>query len=49
MLTRQKIESRGQITDLERERGRPMPFHEVGKAAGGENTRVILLGKRLQS
>ena len=32
-----------------RERGRPMPFHEVGKAAGGENTRVILLGKRLQS
>ena len=56
MLTRQKIESRGQIT--ERERERPMPFHEVGKKVAGptdakrrdaENTRVILLGKRLES
>ena len=41
--------SRPNYRAREGEGGRPMPFHEVGKAAGGENTRVILLGKRLQS
>ena len=58
MLTRQKIESRGQITERERERERETDAISRGGQEGGwpdakrrdaENTRVILLGKRLES